>query len=78
MTTGASVALAGRVTGCHQRAVQRYNCSVARPVAQDDASMTHKRHTAFATETTGLLVIAFLLLALVLLGFWRDLQWSFR
>lgn len=39
----------------------------------------HKhRHAIYATETAGLLLIAFLLLALTLIRYWHDLHWSLR
>jgi len=43
---------------------------------QDDHK--HRRHAAYASETTGLLLIAFLLLALTLLRYWHELHWSLR
>jgi len=52
--------------------------AMARPSSQDDVRLQQKRRAAFAAETTGLLLIACMLLALVLLGFWRDLHWSLR
>ena len=52
--------------------------AVARPITPDEADLRQKRHAAYATETTGLLVISAILLAVVLLGFWRDLHWSLR
>ncbi len=43
----------------------------------DDSQQTRKhRHTAYATETAGLLLIAFLLLMLTLLRYWHDIHWS--
>jgi hypothetical protein len=32
----------------------------------------------YASETTGLLLIAFLLLVLTLLRYWHDIHWSLR
>ena len=43
---------------------------------QDDHK--HRRHAVYASETTGLLLIAFLLLALTLLRYWHELHWSLR
>jgi hypothetical protein len=43
---------------------------------QDDHK--HRRHAVYASETTGLLLIAFLLLMLTLLCYWHDLHWSWR
>lgn len=40
----------------------------------DDAK--HTRHHAYATETTGLLLIAILLLVLTLIRYWHSINWS--
>jgi hypothetical protein len=55
---------------------QRYNIRVPDPTSQDDQK--HRRHAVYASETTGLLLIAFLLLVLTLLRYWRDIHWSLR
>jgi hypothetical protein len=44
--------------------------------SQDDHK--HHRHAVYASETTGLLVIAFLLLVLTLVRYWHDIHWSWR
>ncbi|HME34555.1 MAG TPA: hypothetical protein VKF84_04900 [Candidatus Sulfotelmatobacter sp.] len=46
------------------------------PDHQDDHK--HRRHAVYASETTGLLLIAFLLLVLTLLRYWHDIHWSLR
>ena len=38
----------------------------------------HHHHAVYASETTGLLVIAFLLLILTLIRYWHDMNWSWR
>jgi hypothetical protein len=38
----------------------------------------HRRHAIYATETSGLLLIAFLLLVLTLVRYWHAIQWSMR
>ncbi len=38
----------------------------------------HTRHAIYATETTGLLLIAFLLLVLTLVRYWHATHWSAR
>jgi hypothetical protein len=38
----------------------------------------HHRHAVYASEATGLLLIAFLLLVLTLIRYWHDIHWSFR
>jgi hypothetical protein len=45
---------------------------------QHDHSRKHHRHAIYATETTGLLLIAFLLLILTVLRYWHDIHWSLR
>ena len=45
---------------------------------QHDHSHKHQRHAIYATETTGLLLIAFLLLILTVLRYWHDIHWSVR
>jgi hypothetical protein len=57
---------------------QRYNIRVAAPDPKPDHSSKHHRHAIYATETTGLLLIAFLLLALTLIRYWHDIHWSLR
>ena len=41
-------------------------------------SHKHPRHAIYATETSGLLLIAFLLLALTLIRYWHVIHWSVR
>ena len=38
----------------------------------------HRRHAVYASETSGLLVIAFLLLILTLIRYWHEIHWSWR
>jgi len=38
----------------------------------------HRRHAVYASETTGLLLIAFMLLLLTLVRYWHDIHWSLR
>jgi len=38
----------------------------------------HPRHSIYATETTGLLLIAFLILAITLVRYWHTIHWSLR
>jgi len=55
-----------------------YNIRVSAPDRQDDSSQKHHRHAVYASEATGLLLIAFLLLALTLIRYWHDIHWSLR
>jgi hypothetical protein len=43
---------------------------------QDDHKQ--RRHAVYASEITGLLLIAFLLLVLTLVRYWHDIYWSLR
>jgi len=45
---------------------------------QNDPTRKHQRHAIYATETSGLLLIAFLLLALTLIRYWHVIHWSVR
>jgi hypothetical protein len=38
----------------------------------------HHRHAVYASETTGLLLIAFMLLILTLVRYWHEIHWSLR
>ena len=70
---------AGRTEGIHdvrRKSPRSYNIGVAANLSQDDHK--HHRHAVYASETTGLLVIAFLLLVLTLVRYWHDIHWSLR
>jgi hypothetical protein len=43
---------------------------------QDDPK--HHMHAVYASETKGLLLIAFLLLVLTLIRYWHEIHWSIR
>jgi hypothetical protein len=43
---------------------------------QNDYDHRHQRHAIYATETAGLLLIAFLLLVLTLIRYWHAIHWS--
>lgn len=45
---------------------------------QPGSSHKHHRHAIYATETAGLLLIAFLLLAITLIRYWHNIHWSLR
>jgi hypothetical protein len=55
---------------------QRYNMPVSETERQDDRSQKHHRHAIYATEITGLLLIAFLLLFLTVIRYWHSIHWS--
>jgi hypothetical protein len=45
---------------------------------QNDRTDKHPRHSVYATEASGLLLIAFLLLVLTLIRYWHAIHWSLR
>ena len=45
---------------------------------KNDPSHPHHRHALYASETTGLLLIAALLLVLTLIRYWHEIHWSLR
>jgi hypothetical protein len=55
---------------------RRYNIDVPDPTPEDDHK--HRRHAVYASETTGLLLIALLLLVLTLVRYWHGIHWSLR
>ena len=63
---------------------RRYNIRVAPPdirvptAEQKAADLRHRRHAVYASETTGLLLIALVLLILTLVRYWHDIHWSLR
>jgi len=48
------------------------------PRRQNGSGHAHRRHAIYATETSGLLLIAFLLLVLTLVRYWHVIHWSVR
>jgi hypothetical protein len=56
---------------------QRYNIRVPSAEPQTD-SHKHRRDAVYASEATGLLLIAFLLLVLTLVRYWHHIHWSLR
>ena len=45
---------------------------------QNDRTDKHARHAIYATEASGLLLIAFVLLVLTLIRYWHAIHWSLR
>ena len=45
---------------------------------QGENGHRHRRHAIYARETSGLLLIAFLLLVLTLIRYWHAIHWSVR
>lgn len=46
--------------------------------AEDDSPHKHHRHAVYASEATGLLLIAGVLLVLTLIRYWHLIHWGFR
>ena len=46
--------------------------------SDQEAAHKHHRHAVYASETTGLLMIALVLLILTLIRYWREIHWSLR
>jgi hypothetical protein len=58
-----------------------YNEIVANIQRQNDSSRRgapKHRHAIYATETSGLLFVAALLLVLILIRYWHAIHWSVR
>ena len=57
-----------------------YNTPVATPAPQKPVSgdKHQHRHPIYAAEATGLLVMAVLLLILIVIRYWSNIQWSAR
>lgn len=56
-----------------------YNVAVDAPVSKSPADEKHQHHHAiYAAETSGLLIIAVLLLVLCLIRYWPYIPWSAR
>jgi hypothetical protein len=51
---------------------------VADAQRQNDSTHKHRRHPIYATETSGLLLVALLLLVLTLIRYWHVIHWSLR
>jgi hypothetical protein len=45
---------------------------------QPESAEKRSRHTAYATEASGLLLVAFLVLVLTLIRYWHAIRWSVR
>ena len=55
-----------------------YNTVVVHTQRHNDSDHKRHRHAIYATETSGLLLIAFLLLVLTMLRYWHAIRWSVR
>jgi hypothetical protein len=55
-----------------------YNEAVVNAQRQNGRAHKRSRNAPYATETAGLLLIAFLLLILTLIRYWHSIHWSLR
>jgi hypothetical protein len=55
-----------------------YNICVSHSHRHNDSAHGRRRHAVYATETSGLLLVAFLLLVLTLVRYWHVIHWSVR
>jgi hypothetical protein len=63
--------------GPYSAAAKRYNVGVLTSGKSGDVDKAHRQAT-YASETTGLLLVAVLLLALTLIRYWQHIHWSWR
>jgi hypothetical protein len=63
---------------CDSALERRYNILVLTPKAEQEDAHRHHRHATYASETTGLLLIALVLLILTLVRYWHEIHWSLR
>ena len=55
-----------------------YNVPMPSPSQDRSSSVRHPRHHVYALETTGLLIIAAILLTIILVRSWYAIHWSLR
>ena len=55
-----------------------YNVRVPPLDLKSDSAHKRHRHTLYASEATGLVLIGLLLLVLTLIRYWHDIHWSLR
>jgi hypothetical protein len=72
-----------RTSGLNEHLMDRgyeslYNIRVLTPKSEREAAQKHHRHAVYASETTGLLLIAFVLLVLTIVRYWHEIHWSLR
>ena len=57
---------------------RRYNSAVLSSKSEHQATPKHHSHAVYASETSGLLLIALVLLVLTLVRYWHEIHWSLR
>jgi hypothetical protein len=55
----------------------KYNPDVVN-APQNDSGHKQRRHAIYASETSGLLLIAFLVLIVTIIRYWHAIHWSMR
>ena len=48
------------------------------PKSEQESAQREHRHAVYASETTGLLIIAAVLLIVILVRYWHIIHWSLR
>jgi hypothetical protein len=61
------------VANAQQKTVQQKTAQ-----RKNDSAHRHQRHAVYATETSGLLLVALLLLVLIIVRYWHAIHWSVR
>ncbi len=51
---------------------------VTPPDSQDNSARQQHRHRVYASEATGLILIALVLLIATVIRYWRSIHWSLR
>ncbi len=51
---------------------------MAVPEPENDSAHKHHRHALYASEASGLLLIAVVLLILTIVRYWQTIHWSIR
>ena len=59
-------------------ASRRYNIAVLSSKSEPEATPKHHHPQVYASETSGLLLIALVLLVLTLVRYWHEIHWSLR
>jgi hypothetical protein len=58
--------------------MQRYNTAVDRSHTKKHHGAKRHQHPIHATETLGLLLIAFLVVVITVVRYWHAIHWSIR
>lgn len=61
-----------------ERTVQQKTVQEKTAQPKNDSGHKQRRHAVYATETSGLLLVALFLLVLILVRYWHAIHWSLR